>query len=272
MSRTRQVQAMEYVRYCLFDYWHEVGDARTQDYVLMSGGPLPMLGIVCTYVLLVKWLGPRLMEHRASYGCTRLMIVYNIYNIVVNVWFFYESLTCLDYGRLLFVFEYPSRHDWSLKTLHCCKMLYLFMLSKLVDMLDTVFFVLRKKMKQVSVLHVYHHSIVPIIIWMAVKLMPTGGPAGLFPLLNSAIHAMMYTYYTLSALGPSFRPYIFWKKYLTIAQLAQFAAYMVHGTLFLFVQQGYPKFIVYLAYIQNPLFFMMFYTFFQNTYANKRQV
>ena len=42
-------------------------------------------------------------------------------------------------------------------------------------------------------------------------------------LLNSWIHVMMYGYYTLALLGVKCP----WKKYLTMAQLAQFASVMV---------------------------------------------
>lgn len=37
---------------------------------------------------------------------------------------------------------------------------------------------------------------------------------------NSFIHVLMYSYYGLSALGPSVTKYLWWKKYLTIIQLA----------------------------------------------------
>ena len=36
---------------------------------------------------------------------------------------------------------------------------------------------------------------------------------------GSDIHAVMYTYYVLSGFGPSVRPYLWWKKYLTSLQL-----------------------------------------------------
>ena len=36
---------------------------------------------------------------------------------------------------------------------------------------------------------------------------------------GSDIHAVIYTYYALSGFGPSVRPYLWWKKYLTSLQL-----------------------------------------------------
>ena len=38
-------------------------------------------------------------------------------------------------------------------------------------------------------------------------------------MINCFIHVIMYSYYLLSALGPALRPYLWWKKYLTLLQL-----------------------------------------------------
>ncbi|MBE7326094.1 elongation of very long chain fatty acids protein, partial [Nocardioides sp. Y6] len=38
-------------------------------------------------------------------------------------------------------------------------------------------------------------------------------------MLNCAVHVIMYTYYGMTALGPSFQKYVWWKKYLTTVQL-----------------------------------------------------
>lgn len=43
---------------------------------------------------------------------------------------------------------------------------------KLVELLDTVFFVLRKKQNQVSFLHVYHHTIMAVFTWGYLKYLP----------------------------------------------------------------------------------------------------
>lgn len=133
----RTILSMDYVDYAFDGYWRQEGDERTKHYPLMSAGPLPLLAIIGAYVLGVQWIGPRLMQHRRPFELKRVMIAYNVYNIVLNGWFFFESLRCLDYGRLLFVFDYPSRSDWSPKARWTCWMLYLFFLSKLVDLFDT---------------------------------------------------------------------------------------------------------------------------------------
>lgn len=45
---------------------------------------------------------------------------------------------------------------------------YYFYCLKLLDLCDTVFFVLRKNTRQVTILHVYHHIVVVIFTYKAV--------------------------------------------------------------------------------------------------------
>lgn len=54
---------------------------------------------------------------------------------------------------------------------------YYFYLLKVVDLLDTIFFILRKKTGQVSFLHIYHHSGMALIAYLYFKLYSGGGYA-----------------------------------------------------------------------------------------------
>ena len=38
-------------------------------------------------------------------------------------------------------------------------------------------------------------------------------------MINAGVHVIMYFYYGLSAAGPRFQKYLWWKKYLTAVQL-----------------------------------------------------
>lgn len=95
---------------------------------------------------------------------------------------------------------------------------WVFYMSKFVEMADTLFFVLRKKNNQITFLHVFHHGIMPVSWWFGVKFVP-GGFSTFHALLNSFIHFLMYFYYGLSACGPQYQKYLWWKKYMTKMQM-----------------------------------------------------
>lgn len=57
--------------------------------------------------------------------------------------------------------------------------------------------VLRKKNKQISFLHVYHHFLL-VWAWFFVCKFACGGDAYFGAIMNSFIHVVMYGYYFLS--------------------------------------------------------------------------
>uniref|UniRef100_A0A8C5TJ15 Elongation of very long chain fatty acids protein n=1 Tax=Malurus cyaneus samueli TaxID=2593467 RepID=A0A8C5TJ15_9PASS len=75
--------------------------------------------------------------------------------------------------------------------------MYLFTLSKLVELGDTLFIVLRKK--KLTFIHWYHHIYTMILAWCGYKDMAVG--MGWNAAVNLSVHTIMYCYYTLTALG-----------------------------------------------------------------------
>uniref|UniRef100_U3JXQ4 Elongation of very long chain fatty acids protein n=1 Tax=Ficedula albicollis TaxID=59894 RepID=U3JXQ4_FICAL len=75
--------------------------------------------------------------------------------------------------------------------------IYLFALSKLVELGDTLFIVLRKK--KLIFLHWYHHFFTLILSWYSYKIMASG--LGWNAALNLSIHSVVYSYYTVTAMG-----------------------------------------------------------------------
>lgn len=77
---------------------------------------------------------------------------------------------------------------------------YLTFLLKIVELSETVFFVLRRKHGQVTKLHVYHHVSTVALAWVMVKFV--GGGMILFSVvLNSSVHIIMYGYYFAALFG-----------------------------------------------------------------------
>lgn len=95
-----------------------------------------------------------------------------------------------------------------------------YFLLKVLDLLDTVFFVLRKKDRQISFLHLYHHTGMVVLTWNATKFLP-GGHGVFTGFINSIIHVIMYTYYLLALISPKYKNNLWWKKYITQMQMVR---------------------------------------------------
>ncbi|XP_031364271.1 elongation of very long chain fatty acids protein AAEL008004 isoform X4 [Apis dorsata] len=231
---------MQYV-----DRFHEIldkhADQRTTNWFMMSS-PFPTLFICLSYVYGVKVLGPKLMENRKPFQLKNVLIAYNLFQMVFSAWLFYEMV-------------------------HACWWYYF---SKFTEFMDTIFFVLRKKNDHVSILHVIHHGCMPMSVWFGVKFTP-GGHSTFFGLLNTFVHIVMYTYYLLAAMGPKLQPYLWWKKYLTVFQMIQFVAVMIHAFQLLFIDCNYPKAFVWWIGLHATMFFFLFNEFYQQSYQQKKR-
>jgi stearoyl-CoA desaturase (delta-9 desaturase) len=91
----------------------------------------------------------------------------------------------------------------------------LFCLSKVPELVDTGFIVLRKK--PLHFLHYYHHATVLLFCWDAWVVNNAVG--GVFAIMNLFVHSVMYAYYCAAAVGLRF-PQIL-RKNITNLQLTQ---------------------------------------------------
>ncbi|CAG2111399.1 unnamed protein product [Medioppia subpectinata] len=270
-TSTAQMATNYGLNYYLFNYWREVGDQRTADYPLIRDGPWLMLTIMISYYVFVRKIGPNFMKNRPPFELRALLLVYNALMVAANAYFFVQSLSWIKYGRALLDFRFPAKDDYSPLTQHQIWSFYLYYITKFVDLLDTVFFVLRKKYSQITTLHLYHHTAVPILGWMTFWYRFNVPSITLFAFLNSFVHVIMYSYYALSAFGPQLHPYLWWKKYITQLQLIQFTIFGLYGTMVKLFHQGtYPAFAFWTAYSQTILFFYMFIKFYFKSYNRKQ--
>jgi len=85
---------------------------------------------------------------------------------------------------------------------------------KYVELIDTVFLALKKK--PLTFLHVFHHSATAALCFT--QLNGKTSVSWVVISLNLAVHVLMYYYYYATAGGAK----IWWKKYITTMQIAQF--------------------------------------------------
>lgn len=107
-------------------------------------------------------------------------------------------------------------------------MTVLYYTLKCCDLIETFIFVLRKKSNQVSMLHVYHHLMVIIGTYIELMFSPSGH--NMLPgLMNAMVHAVMYSYYFMSAYDPNLmklETFKRWKKIVTQIQLVSITLFV----------------------------------------------
>lgn len=255
-----------------YDYLLKRTDVRVQDYPLMQS-PIVMTLILLSYVFLVLYVGPRYMASRKPYNLKTPMVIYNFSMVFFNAYIVYEFLmsgwatTFTWRCDLIDVSTGPQ-------TLRMIRVAWLFYFSKYVELLDTAFFVLRKKHSQVTFLHIFHHSVLPWSWWWGITLTPAGGMGSFHAMINAMVHVVMYSYYGLSAAGPRFHKYLWWKKYMTAIQLTQFIVVSVHISQYYFMENceyQVPIFI-HLILMYGVLFFILFSNFWIQAYIKGKRL
>jgi len=93
------------------------------------------------------------------------------------------------------------------------------LLLKIIDLSETIVFVLRKKDRQISFLHTYHHISTTTYLWLTLRYFIHSFNM-IIIMLNSSVHIIMYSYYFLSTFGSNVQQRLLpFKKYITIIQM-----------------------------------------------------
>jgi|UniRef100_A0A7S2E8Q4 hypothetical protein len=154
-------------------------------------------------------------------------------------------------------------------------LLWLFYASKIWDFWDTIFIVLGKKWRQLSFLHVYHHTTIFLFYWLNAHV-NYDGDIYLTILLNGFIHTVMYTYYFICMhtkdpkTGKSLP--IWWKSSLTMMQMVQFVTMMSQASYLLATgcqSTSHNVVIAYLVYIFSLL--ILFGQFYVASYSKPKK-
>lgn len=263
---------MEVIKDKLFEFhefyqWaHTQADERVKDWPLMWGYT-PTLAITAIYLLSV-WLLPKFMESREPIKLKYTLVVYNFICVLINLHICTEvfiSATASGYSYSC----QPVNYSYDHYEHRMAKALWWFYFSKCVEMLDTIFFILRKKNNQVSFLHVYHHATMFPIWYIGVKWV-AGGQSFFGAMINSFIHVVMYTYYGVAALGPEYQKYLWWKRYLTKLQLVQFCVGILHATQSMVLEPcGFPLWMHWALIIYAFTILGFFINFYFHAYIMK---
>ncbi|KAH8354206.1 hypothetical protein KR084_003109 [Drosophila pseudotakahashii] len=232
----------------------------------------PVLMILGTYLLFVKVVGPKVMANRKAFDLRPLIKVYNIMQILYNIVMFVLAAHFMigpgnfDFGCIS---NLPPEHDY--KTWERW-LTYSYFFNKLLDLLETVFFVLRKKDRQISFLHLFHHMYMLYFSFMYMYYYGYGGHGFFMCFFNVIVHIMMYSYYYQSSLSPDSRGDLWWKKYITIVQLVQFVIVLGHS-IYTLRQPDCPsaRFSATCAGSISVIFIILFSNFYFHAYIRPKK-
>lgn len=82
----------------------------------------------------------------------------------------------------------------------------------------------------------------------------------------------MYGYYLLSAMGPKYQKYLWWKKHLTLIQMIQFITVFIHTAQLFFIECDYPRVNVYIMCFNSIMFFSLFSNFYVQAYIKRKRL
>ncbi|KAH8266226.1 hypothetical protein KR038_011806, partial [Drosophila bunnanda] len=243
--------------------FEDLADERTRTWPLVQS-PWNVTAILALYLLMVrfgsKWAARyKPLQLRVPLFCHSLAMV------LLNAHIWVELLTAsraLGYS----IACQPCRVSYSPHEMRIAAALWWFYISKIVEFADTAFFILRHKWRQLSFLHVYHHSSMFVMCWITVKWIPTG--SSYIPgIINSFVHIIMYSYYAMSALGPRFQKFLWWKRYLTSLQLIQFAIGLLWAAQAFMRDCEFSSLLLVVDCVYMVPFFILFGRFYRKNYG-----
>jgi elongation of very long chain fatty acids protein 6 len=176
---------------------------------------IPVIIVVCYG--LFAYFGQKFMANRKAFDLTMPLAYWNLFlsmfsflGMIRTVPHLLNMLSLASLDQNLCTNAISSFGDGA-----CGLWIQLFVLSKIPELMDTVFIVLRKK--PLIFLHWYHHITVLLFCW---HCFATEASTGLFFVaMNYSVHAVMYGYYFLMAM--KMKPV--WMKpiVITLAQISQ---------------------------------------------------
>lgn len=214
--------------------------------------------------LLMIFLGRYIMANRKPFEAKEAMIVYNIYITLLSAFMgigFFMGTIASGWN----IFTMPVQQGPAGRFIGF--LMWMNYNSKFVEFFDTFWMVIRKKDKQISFLHVWHHMVMAPVMWEGVHYFP-GGTSAFGPMINSFIHTVMYSYYLLAGLGVRVPRAL--KQTITSMQLTQFVLIAAHSLFHATHPTYWPSLLTWTQMVLMVNMLFMFSSFFAAAYCKKR--
>jgi len=211
--------------------------------------------------LAVIHFGKKFMENRKPFEISEYMLTYNIFQTLFNFWVVISIVNEMIKHGYPILGNQPQDTSYQISFL-----IWLHYNNKYLELLDTLFMVLRKKNVQISFLHVYHHVLL-IWSWWAVCILGPGGDGYFGAMVNSFVHVVMYGYYSLALLKIPCP----WKPLITQIQLTQFV--LCFFAAIISIGLGFsPVFLPLLQIFVMINMFVLFLDFYRKAYGQNRPI
>ena len=152
---------------------------------------------ICIVYVAAIYVGRALMATREPFRLRRTMLIWNVGLAAFSVYGMISSVPGLVYSIYHNGMTYSCCHSILMTDRQVGLWSILFILSKPVELGDTIFIVLRKT--PLNFLHWYHHVTVLLYSWFSAS---RGAALGhWFGAMNFTVHSIMYTYYAIRASG-----------------------------------------------------------------------
>ena len=151
--------------------------------------------IIVAYLVII-FTGQLVMKSRSAFKLRRSLFAWNLFLAIFSTWGMIRSVPELYYslknqGIHESICKYPYSHGiyglWG----------FLYMASKFIELGDTVFVVLRKQ--KLIFLHWYHH--ITVLFGVCFTNVRSLSTYRYYITANYTVHAIMYSYFALKALG-----------------------------------------------------------------------
>lgn len=229
------------------------------------GSPAPLLLILTSYLMFVLKVGPMLMRDRKPIKLNGFLRCYNVFQIIACsyfiAWAYKRGFEIKSTWKC--VRDKPGQED----LLDLCETNWKFIMLRLVELVETVVFVLRKKQKQISALHIYHHISTVTLLWTFLKY--GMNEMGVYTCaVNSLVHIVMYSYYflmTFKGLQSYLRKV---KHFITIIQLVQLV--LIFGNTIVALTPSCSLTKIYYLQVVNMMILIGFFTnFYVENYTER---
>lgn len=225
--------------------------------------PTPAITTIATYLLIVT-VGTACLKQRKAGGGPDpawLRLLVQVHNVVLIALSACMASSAIYWAWLHNYSFWGNAYRASERNMGLT--IYVFYMSKFYEFFDTIIMLLKGKVQQVSLLHVYHHASISIIWWIIARIAP-GGDAYYSCALNSFVHVLMYTYYLMATLFKderTKRKYLWWGRYLTQFQMFQFVTNMAQAA-YCRLYSPYPKQLSTLLFFYMITLLVLFLNFY----------